>query len=176
MILPNSTGRAPAAWRAALCALLLFAPVAAFPQAQVPFSGLAVDRAAPVEIEAEALDVDQEGGSAEFSGDVLVVQDGLRLSADRLQVAYGADPATGQNRIREMRASGSVTLVTPAEAAEAGSAVYDLDAGRLTLEGDVLLTQRGNALAGDRLVIDLGSGTGRMEGRVRSVILPDAGP
>ncbi|MGY6411528.1 MAG: LptA/OstA family protein [Alkalilacustris sp.] len=159
---------------AGIAALLLTG--AAFGQAQVPFSALAVDRGAPVEIEAAALEVDQQGGAAEFSGDVLVVQDGLRLSAERLWVSYGDDPTTGQTRIREMRAIGSVTLVTPSEAAEAGQAVYDLDAGQLTLEGDVLLTQGGNALAGDRLVIDLGTGTGRMEGRVRSVILPGSRP
>ena len=165
--------RLPLLW---VLALALLVPDTAAAQAQVPFSGLAVDSAAPVEIEAQTLDVDQEGGAADFAGDVLVVQDGLRLSADRLQVSYGADPDTGQTRIRQMRATGNVTLVTPDEAAEAASALYDLDAGSLTMEGDVLLTQAGNALAGDRLVIDLASGTGRMEGRVRSVILPGSRP
>ncbi len=156
-------------------ALAMLIPAAAAAQTQVPFSGLAVDRAAPVEIEAEALDVDRDGGTADFTGEVLVVQDGLRLASDRLVVSYGADPDTGQNRISRMRATGNVTLVTPDDAAEAGQALYDLDAGQLTLEGDVLLTQGANALAGDRLVIDLATGTGRMEGRVRSVILPASG-
>ena len=151
---------------------VLSLPVAAAAQAQVPFSSLAVDRSAPVEIESETLDVDQEAGTALFSGEVLVVQDGLRLVADRLLVFYGPDPATGRNRIQRMRATGNVLLVTPDDAAEADSAIYDLEAGELTMEGDVLLTQGPNALAGDRLDIDLETGLGRMEGRVRSVILP----
>ena len=166
----------PALCLATLMSAAVLVPSAAFAQAQVPFAGLEVDRAAPVEIEAETLDVDQEGGEAEFAGNVLVVQDGLRLETDRLRVFYGNDPVTGQNRITEMRAIGNVFLVTPTEAAEADRAVYDLDGARLTLEGDVLLTQQGNALAGDRLGIDLETGIGRMEGRVRSVILPDSRP
>ena len=172
--LPFRSGALPTLLRAlALGAAAL--PGAALAQTQVPFSGLGVDRSAAVEVEAAALDLDQEAGTAEFTGEVLVVQGGMRLAADRLSVEYAADPDTGRNRIRLMRATGNVTLVTPQDAAEAAGAVYDLDAGRITLEGDVLLTQGGNALAGDRLVIELATGTGRIEGRVRTVILPGAG-
>ena len=159
---------------AALLALLL--PATALAQTQVPFAGLGAERDAPVELAAESLEVDQAGGRALFSGEVLVVQGGLRLAADRVEVIYATDEATGRNRIARLEASGNVTLVTPEDAAEAATALYDLDAGRITLTGDVVLTQGGNALAGERLVIDLDRRTGRMEGRVRSVILPDSRP
>jgi lipopolysaccharide export system protein LptA len=155
---------------------LLALPAAALAQAQVPFSGIGADRSAPVELSADALEVDQAAGTARFSGNVLVVQGDLRLAAETVRVEYAAAPDTGRNRIARIHAEGGVTLVTPDEAAEAARAVYDLDDGAIVMEGEVLLTQGGNALAGERLVIDLERGTGRIEGRVRSVILPGSGP
>ena len=154
--------------------LAALSPGAALAQTQVPFAGLGGDRAAPVELSAERLEVDQATGLATFSGDVTVVQGELRLGAERVVVEYATDAETGRNRIARLLAEGGVLLVTPQDAAEAAEAVYDLDAGEIALTGDVVLTQGANALAGDRLVIDLASRTGRMEGRVRTVILPDA--
>jgi len=158
----------------ALVSLVVLQPSPGAGQAQVPFTGLGGDRSAPLELSAERLEVDQATGQAVFSGGVTVVQGDLRLGAERVQVEYAADAATGRNRIARLRAEGEVLLATPQDAAEAAMAVYDLDAGQITLSGDVVLTQGANALAGDRLVIDLASRTGRMEGRVRTVILPDA--
>jgi lipopolysaccharide export system protein LptA len=40
------------------------------------------------------------------------------------------------------------------------------------MTGDVLLTQSGSALSGQKLVIDLKAGTGVMEGRVQTVFQP----
>jgi lipopolysaccharide export system protein LptA len=160
-----------------LAALLLAAlPVPAAAQAQVPFAGLDTDRSAPIELSADALEVDQAAGTARFTGNVVVAQGGLRLAAARVRVDYAIAPDTGRNRIARLHAEGGVTLVTPEDAAEAESAVYDLDSGEIVMQGGVVLTQGGNALAGDRLVIDLDRQTGRIEGRVRSVILPDNRP
>jgi lipopolysaccharide export system protein LptA len=158
---------------AALLIAAAFPPAAAQAQTVVPFAGLEIDRAAPIEIAAEALEVDQAAGTAVFTGEVVIAQEGLRLSAARVAVTYAAATAGGGGgAISRLDASGGVTLVTPSEAAEAAEAVYDLDAGLVTLIGDVVLTQGGSALAGDRLVVSLETRTGRMEGRVRSVILP----
>ena len=60
-------------------------------------------------------------------------------------------------------------LVNGAEAAEAQKAVYAVDRGSIVMSGSVLLTQGQNALSGERFVVDLGSGTGRMEGRVKTI-------
>ena len=157
-----------------LCALL--APSLVVAQAQVPFAGLTIDQAAPVEITAETLDVDQEAGTALFDGDVTVEQGTLLLTADRLRVTYGEDPATGRTRISLLVAEGNVVLITPEEEAQANQAVYDLAEGQLTLTGAVRLEQRGNLLTGDRLVIDLDTGLGRMDGRVRTILRPDTRP
>mgnify|MGYP004550420605 CR=1 FL=1 len=140
----------------------------AFPLAaqQVALGPLAADPQAPVEVESGALTVDQATGAARFTGGVTVGQGDLRLQAGEVEVRY--DQAGG--RIARLLASGGVTLATPAEAAEARSADYDLVAGTLTMEGDVLLTQGPNAISAERMVVDLASGTARMEGRVRTVL------
>ena len=135
-------------------------------QAAIDFGGLSQDTSLPVEVAADNLDVNQNDGSAVFTGNVLVTQGEMKLSADRIQVSYaGGD----EGRIKTLNAIGAVTLVNGAEAAEAGEAVYDIDEGNVVMTGDVLLTQGQTALSGNRLVIDLTSGTGRMEGRVRTI-------
>lgn len=144
---------------------LLVAPLAAQAQ-QVALGPLAADPSAPVEVESGTLSVDQGTGAAVFAGGVTVGQGDLRLQAAEVEVRY--DEAGG--RIARMLASGGVTLATPTEAAEAQDADYDLVAGTLTMTGDVLLTQGPNAISAERMVVDLASGTARLEGRVRTVL------
>lgn len=137
---------------------------------QVPFGGMSHDNHATIEVSADMLDVSQTAGTATFSGNVIVGQGDLRLSAGLVEVEYDQSQEVG--RIVRLRASGGVTLVSKGEAAEAREAVYDLEAARVTLTGDVLLSQGDNALAGDRLVIDLDAGTARVDGRVRTILNP----
>ena len=149
---------------------LAVVPMAAHAQSSVALGGLAFDNSAPIEVSADNLSVDQNDGAAVFEGNVVVAQGELRLAADFIRVEYATDaegnrtPAIGQ-----VKATGGVTFVSGSDAAEAQDAVYTVDSGDLVLTGDVLLTQGQNAIAGDRLTVDLNSGTGRMEGRVRTV-------
>jgi lipopolysaccharide export system protein LptA len=124
------------------------------------------DPDAPLEVTSETLSVDQATGAAVFEGTVVVSQGDLRLQAGRVEVLY--DEA--QSEIARLMASGGVTLVTAAEAAEAQTADYDLAAGTLTLEGEVLLTQGPSAISADRMVVDLDAGTARMDGNVRTIL------
>jgi len=103
-----------------------------------------------------------------FDGNVLVVQGELRMTAARVEVAYGD---SGQG-IRHLNATGGVTLITAAEAAESREATYEVASGALVMTGAVLLTQGQATIAGERLVADLRAGTGQMEGRVRTVFQP----
>lgn len=134
----------------------------------VGFGGLKQDTTAPVEVTADGLTVDQASGAATFEGNVLVVQGALRLSAAKVAVSYGG----AGGGVQRLQASGGVTLATALEAAEAAEASYDVTSGQLVMSGAVLLTQGQATIAGDRLVADLGAGTGRMEGRVKTVFQP----
>lgn len=148
----------------ALCLALLATPLAA--QTGVALGGLAVDASDQVEVTADSLSFDQDSGKAVFDGNVLAVQGSVRLAAGRVEVSYDADSGD----VTQLRASGGVTFVTADEAAEAARATYDLTARTLTMEGDVLLTQGPNAIAAERMVVDLATGRADMQGRVRTVI------
>lgn len=134
----------------------------------------AFDTSLPVEVTADELSIDQSDGKATFAGNVLVVQGEVRMSAGSVTIEYSqGDEAP--NGISRLLASGGVTFVTASDAAEARDAVYSVADGTVTLSGDVLLTQGQNAIAGDRMVVNLTSGSGRMEGRVRTVFSPSQG-
>lgn len=150
-------------------AFLALSPVVAHAQgASVAFGGLKQDTSLPVEVSADQLAVNQADGTAVFTGNVLVGQGEMRLSAGRVKVEYTAD-GTG---ISKLFASEGVTLINATDAAEGREAVYTIDSGNVVMTGDVLLTQGGNALSGQKLVIDLKAGTGVMEGRVQTVFQP----
>ncbi|MER5170803.1 lipopolysaccharide transport periplasmic protein LptA [Thioclava sp. GXIMD2076] len=135
---------------------------------QVDFGGLSTNTKAPVEITSDSLQVDQSTGEAVFRGNVLVVQDDMRLKAAELHVEYGQT----QSEINRLIASGGVTLVSASDAAKSQDAVYDVRNGNLVMTGDVLLTQGDNALSGNKLTVDLTTGTGQMDGRVRTILAP----
>ncbi len=152
---------------AALIALVFAVPATA--QTNINLGGIAADPSAPVEVTADNLNVDQDTGSAVFSGNVVIGQGDLRLSAPSVQVTYGADSGD----ITRLQATGGVTFATATEAAEAQSADYNLASGLLTLNGNVLLTQGQSALSADSMVLDLNAGTAQMNGRVRTVFQQD---
>ncbi len=153
---------------AILLAIFASAPLAAQGTA-VAFGAFAHDASLPIEITADALEVNQADGSAEFRGNVLIGQGEMRISAGLVRVEYATgEDATGQ--ISRLIASGGVTLVSGAEAAEAERAVYSIDDASIIMTGGVLLTQGQNALSADRLIVDLERGAGRLEGRVRTIL------
>ena len=139
----------------------------------MPFGGAGAEPGAPVEVTADALSIDRATGLAVFEGGVVVGQGSLRLSAERVEVEY-----TDDRRVARLTASGGVTLVSGQDAAEAERAAYDVEAGEITLTGEVLLTQGsgqdgaqgGVALSADALRVDLATGQARLDGRVRTVL------
>lgn len=153
----------------ALAALLTaLAGAAGAQEAKVAFGGLAQDTSLPVEVQADSLSVNNADGTAVFSGNVLVGQGNMKLSAASVKVEYGADGKS----IARLHASGGVTIANLADAAEAKEAVYTIDSGNIVMTGDVLLTQGASALSGQKLTINLKTGTGTMEGRVSTVFVP----
>lgn len=152
-------------------AAAMWMPVAASAQGtEVAFAGLKGDSSAPVEIESDTLEVNQAEGFAIFTGNVRVKQGPMRMAAPSMRVDQGA----GGSGIERIHATGGVTLANETEAAEAREAVYTVSTGEIVMTTDVLLTQGPNTMAGQRLVFDVDSGTGRMEGRVQTVYQPGA--
>jgi lipopolysaccharide export system protein LptA len=147
---------------------LALAAASAEAQQKIAFGELNQDTTLPVQVTADQLAVNNADGTAVFSGNVVVTQGKMTLAAGEVKVTYG----TEQNEIETLVASGGVTVVNLGDAAEAQEAVYTIDSGVIVLSGDVLLTQGGSAMAGQKLTINLKDGTGVMEGRVTTTFQP----
>ncbi|WP_368185471.1 lipopolysaccharide transport periplasmic protein LptA [Aestuariibius sp. HNIBRBA575] len=132
---------------------------------QIALGGLNANPSDPVEVNADSLTVNQDNGTAIFTGNVVIGQGSMRLAAARVQVRY----SDTNGDITQLLATGGVTLVTETEAAEAVEANYNLETGMLVLTGNVLLTQGPSAISADRMNVNLETGTAQMEGRVRTV-------
>ena len=139
---------------------------AAIAQTNISLGGISADASAPIEISADSLSVDQDTGKATFSGNVVIGQGALRLSAGEVEVIY----AEGSGQIASLKARGGATFVTETEAAEAETADYNLETGSLILIGDVLLTQGSSAISAERMSINLNTGDAELSGRVRTII------
>lgn len=126
---------------------------------------------APVDVDADRIEVQDRADRAIFSGNVVARQGNMTMNAARLTVAYTNN--NGVN-VERLEASGGVTLRTPSETARGAFAIYDVDRRIVTMTGGVHLTQGRNRVQGGRLVLDLnshravmdgGGSTGRVSGR-----------
>ncbi|MDU8942389.1 LptA/OstA family protein [Ovoidimarina sediminis] len=154
----------------ALGIALALTPVVAIGQGTgITLGSLQHDTSLPVEVTSDNLSVENEAGVAIFDGNVIVIQGAMRLAAGNIRVSYGETGDGGRTEISEMIASGGVTFANGSDAAEASDAVYSPEAGTLVMTGDVVLTQGPSVISGERLTVDLGAGTGVMEGRVRTI-------
>lgn len=151
---------------AILSALLITFGSPSVAQTNIDLGGMTVDTSAAIEVTSDSLEIDQGSGTAIFTGNVIIGQGDLRLSAGKVEVVYGAETS----EIARLIATGGVTFVTAIEAAEAQSADYDITTGLLTLTGDVLLTQGASAISAQSMVVNVTTGTASMEGRVRTIL------
>jgi len=142
----------------------LFSTQAIAQGASVAFGNIAQDTGQPVEVSSDDLAVDQQTGSAVFTGNVVIGQGDMRLSAQRVRIVY-RDSSEG---IAKMEATGGVTIVSGNDAAEAQRADYSIEQGTIVMRGNVLLAQGRSALSADTMTIRLRDGTARMSGNVRT--------
>jgi lipopolysaccharide export system protein LptA len=117
---------------------------------------------APVDVEADRIEVQDRADRAIFSGNVRVRQGSLNLDAARLTVAYSTG-GSGVD-IQRLDAAGGVTVRSPSETARGQFAVYDLNRRLITMIGGVTLEQGDNTVRGGRLVINLDTGRAVVDG------------
>lgn len=135
---------------------------------EVVFGGLQGDTSLPVEVKSDQLTVDQTSGEAIFSGNVIVTQGKMRLTAATIRVEYAEE--AGQ--VERLHAEGGVLLINATDAAEADHAVYTINSGEVVMTGNVLLTQGPAAMSAARLVVNLKTGLGKLEGGVTTTFKP----
>ena len=134
----------------------------------------------PIQIEADKLEVRDPEKLAIYSGNVRVRQGDTILEAPELQRLLrrrGRQPAGVARLVRSpasrpARASTCAPATRP-RAATAPSSTWRSDL--VTMSGNVVLTQGPNVVRGDRLVVNLATKEGRIEGgRVQTLIAPGA--
>ncbi|MCV6587148.1 MAG: lipopolysaccharide transport periplasmic protein LptA [Marinibacterium sp.] len=136
--------------------------------AGIAFGSTETDSTLPVEVTSKTLDVDQTGGTALFTGDVVVIQGPMKLNADKVLATYD----TAASEIREIEATGNVIMVNGPDKAEADHALYTLASGVVVLTDNVFLTRTANVITGDFATIYLDSGTAEVEGNVKTLFIP----
>lgn len=151
----------------ALLGVFLILSGAARAQVDIGFGGVSYDDRQPVEVTADGLTLDQTTSEAVFTGNVIVVQGDLRMAAGAVRIVYGT---TGTQDVSEVIATGGVLVTRGADAAEGGSARFDVASALLTLSGSVLVTQGQTTIAGDSMVVNMRTGNGSVNGRVRTVL------
>jgi lipopolysaccharide export system protein LptA len=132
----------------------------------VPASGQALkglNSNAPVDVEADRIEVQDRADRAMFVGNVRVVQQGMTMTAARLTVAYAKGAGSGVE-IQRLDATGGVTVRSATETASGDIAIYDLPRRLITMLGGVTLNQGQSQVRGGRLVIDLNTGRSVVDG------------
>jgi lipopolysaccharide export system protein LptA len=160
--------------------------------------GFSQNRDKPIKISSASLEVRDKDKVATFSGDVHLIQGDTTLRSKTLVVFYDDEsapkpakppppiagapdaPAISQ-QIRRVEAKGGVFVTQKDQTATGESGVFDMQANTVTLLGNVVISQGQNVVKGDRLTVDLTSGTSRVECgksqgvcRVQALIQPGA--
>ncbi|SDA29708.1 lipopolysaccharide export system protein LptA [Methylobacterium sp. UNC378MF] len=166
-----------------------------------PFGNIGGGGKDPIKIDADRLDVFDRENKAVFAGNVVAVQGDSTIRCSTMTVTYkrgkdapgkgaktearsdardeGADAAPrnpAENGIQKVDCAGPVTVVQKDQVATGDHAVFDQDAKRIVLTGNVVLSQCQNVTRGQRLVYDMNTGRANMDpvagGRVSALFVP----
>ncbi|CAL75384.1 conserved hypothetical protein [Bradyrhizobium sp. ORS 278] len=136
----------------------------------------------------------KKSNRATFSDNVKVVQGDTTMRSKSLEVLYASGQQrspnantakskrplhsdqpgpSGNTEIKRLEAGGGVVVTRKDQTASGQRAVFDTKTNLISMLGDVVLTQCGNVLRGDRLLVDMTTGVSHVEvdkGRVTATI------
>lgn len=168
------------------------APAANDQPAGNAFQGFTRNRKDPVKIEANSFEVRDKEKVAVFRGNVVVVQGDTTMRCRELEVHYegnalGADPrqkvpatksqqkSESAQRIKRLIAVGGVIVTAKDQKAVGDKGTFDMASNIVILDGNVVLTQGGNIMNGDKLTVNLTTGTSKLDAkRVTGVLVPSS--
>jgi lipopolysaccharide transport protein LptA/LPS export ABC transporter protein LptC len=127
------------------------------------------DPTAPIDGEADRLDVDDKSKVATFRGDVHAVQGTFTVRTSEMRSHYTGNAGLAQQlnpgephppaQLTRIEARGKVIVTSQGGQDATGDwADFDVKENKVTLGGDVVLTQEKNVVRGTRLVIDMVTG------------------
>lgn len=142
-------------------------------EVEKPIPSFKFDTSLPLEIRSEELNIEQNTGEATFSGSVIATQGNLILTAVTVVVEYALKNSRMTSEMKKLTANKDVTIVSDTQSAVANKVVYDIISENIIMTGDVILKEGLSATSGDKLTINLNTGSRRMEGNVRTLILSE---
>jgi lipopolysaccharide export system protein LptA len=133
------------------------------------------DSNAPIDWNADRMEVHDKDHRAILIGNVKAVQQDMTLTSDRATANYtgsvansgGTGPGGGNPQVHRLDATGHVVVTRPNEVAHGEYGIYDLDKRLVTLIGNVTLDRTGpnaGTVRGGRLVINLNTNQANMDG------------
>ncbi len=128
----------------------------------------------PIQIDADSLEVRDKEKLAIFTGNVVAVQGAGRLTTKTMKVFYednkqavpaqtlqsktlgndSAVPNSNNRKIKRIETFGAVRVEQNGQIGTGDTGVYDMQNGFITLQGNVSMTQNGNVVQGDKLVVN----------------------
>jgi lipopolysaccharide export system protein LptA len=195
-----STRKAGAVFTNGALALLLLAGAAMAQATTSQMSGLQLNRDQPIQIESDKLEIHDQEHTADFTGNVKVVQGTTTLQAGHMTVFYKAKdaaadakaPATkaadkaapassvssGNTDIDHILVSNKVFLTSGTQTATADNGSFDMANQLFILKGDkVVLTDGGNVFTGCQLTVHMATGQAQLDscgGRVQIQLDPQS--
>jgi lipopolysaccharide export system protein LptA len=142
------------------------------------FSGFQAKSSDPVHVNAESLEVYEQGKQrvSVFSGNVVVTRGDTRLEAATITL-YSDAGASRVDAFNRIEAGGGVFVRSKDQTVTGKTAVVNMDTNTITVSGNVVLSQGGNVLTGSQLVVNLATGRARLEGgQVRGLFTPSSPP
>jgi lipopolysaccharide export system protein LptA len=167
------------AWRPTALAALALVGAIGHGSAQTAadlFSGFQSKSNDPVQVDAQSLEVYEEGKEriAIFNGNVVVKRGDTTLRAATIRLRQDIEGKS--DAFTKIEAEGGITVRSKDQTLTGKTAVVDMKLNSIVVSGGVVLSQGPNVLTGSRLVVDLSTGRARIEGdTVRGVFTP-AGP
>jgi len=130
------------------------------------FGGFSGNSNEPINIEADTLEVQDANKIAIFSGNVKAVQGTMTMRSKQLKVKYSDEQAgaagaagekkSGGSQITSIKAEGKVLIESGDDQTSTSDwAIFDVIKQTVTIGGNVVLSQGGNVIKGDQMVIDL---------------------
>ena len=131
---------------------------------------------ADLEVEAESMTFDYEGGKLVYKGDVEVIHGTVNMSSDELLLSFDVGK---KKSLQSVAAKGNVTVIRGTEKATGESAIYNPSKGTIVLKGNAKLGSGPNLVSGDSVTVYLIEGravvnSGKTAGRVKAYIDPNS--
>lgn len=125
------------------------------------------DTEQPLDVSADSMRLKQKEGMGFLTGSVRVQQGGMLLVADQVTVFYDSEGGFDNPTIHRMDATGGVQITSASETVTAEWGVYDVSRRLVTLGGSVDYVSKGTKIHGERLELDLVTGSVRLDGEVK---------